>query len=67
MWGLPSIISLFHNEYNKFNNTVAQMLNSFYHRILKLLQNCMSGMKMSRFCNLLHDILMGKWFIYFLA
>ena len=31
MQGLPSILSLFHNEFNKFNNTVAQMLDSIYH------------------------------------
>ena len=29
--GLPSILSLFRNEFNKFNNTRAQMLDSFYH------------------------------------
>ena len=26
--GLPSILSLFHNEFNKFNNTRARMLDS---------------------------------------
>ena len=31
MQGLPSILSLFHNEFNEFNNTGAQMLDSFYH------------------------------------
>ena len=31
MRGLLSILSLFHNELNKFNNTRAQMLDSFYH------------------------------------
>ena len=31
MQGLPSILSLFHNMFNKFNNTRAQMLDSFYH------------------------------------
>ena len=29
--GLPSILSLFHNEFNKFNNTGARMLDSIYH------------------------------------
>ena len=29
--GLPSILSLFRNKFNKFNNTRARMLNSFYH------------------------------------
>ena len=31
MRGLPSILSLFHNRFNKFNNTRAQMLDSIYH------------------------------------
>ena len=32
MPGLPSILSLFRNEFNKFNKTEAQMLGSIYHR-----------------------------------
>ena len=31
MRGLPSIISLFRNEFNKFKNTRAPMLDSIYH------------------------------------
>ena len=31
MRGLLSILSLFRNEFNKFNNTGARMLDSFYH------------------------------------
>ena len=31
MGSLPSILSLFPNEFNKFNNTTAQMLDSIYH------------------------------------
>ena len=31
MRGLPSILSLFRNEFNKFNNARARMLDSFYH------------------------------------
>ena len=31
MLGLPSILSLFHNKLNKFNNSGAQMLDSIYH------------------------------------
>ena len=31
MRGLPSILSLFRNEFDKFNNTRAQMLDSIYH------------------------------------
>ena len=31
MRGLPSILSLFRNEFNKFNTTRARMLDSIYH------------------------------------
>ena len=31
MRGLPSILFLFCNEFNKFNNTGARMLDYFYH------------------------------------
>ena len=31
MRGLPSTLSLFHNKFNKFNNTGARMLDSIYH------------------------------------
>ena len=31
MRGLPSILSLFRDEFNKFNNTRAQKLDSIYH------------------------------------
>ena len=37
MRGLPSILSLFRNEFNKFNNTRTRMLDSFYHMTLRLL------------------------------
>ena len=37
MRGLPSILSLFRNEFNKFNNTRARMLGSIYHMTLRLL------------------------------
>ena len=36
MRDLPSILSLFRNEFNKFNNTRARMLDSFYHMILSV-------------------------------
>ena len=35
MRGLPSILSLFRNEFNIFNNTGALMLDSIYHMSLK--------------------------------
>ena len=31
MRGLPSILPLFRNKFNKFNNTRARMLDSIYH------------------------------------
>ena len=37
MRGLPSILSLFRNEFDKFNNTGARMLVSIYHMTLRLL------------------------------
>ena len=37
MPGLPSILSLFLKEINKFNNTRAEMLDSIYHMTLRLL------------------------------
>ena len=36
MQGLPSILSLFRNEFNKFNNTRARMLDSIYHNDIKI-------------------------------
>ena len=51
---LPSILSLFCNDFNKFNSTGAQMLDSIYHiKIkLKLIKTCILGVKKSRFCDL---------------
>ena len=52
MRGLPSILSLFHNKFDKFNNTGVQMLDSIYHITmmrLKLLKNHNFGVKKSRF------------------
>ena len=54
MQGLLSILSLFRNEFNKFNTTGARMLDSIYHMtvmILKLLNNHIFGVKRSRFCH----------------
>ena len=36
MRGLPGILSLFRNEFNKFNNTGARVLDSICHMILKV-------------------------------
>ena len=50
MRGLPSILSLFRNEFNKFNNTRARMLDSIYHIMtLKLLWNLISAVKRYKF------------------
>ena len=38
MRGLSSILSLFRNEFNKFNNTGTQMLDSIYHMTLKFIK-----------------------------
>ena len=43
MRGLPSILSLFRNEFNSFNNTRARMLDSIYHITISL--NLISGVK----------------------
>ena len=45
MRGLPSILSLFRNEFKQFNNTRAQMLDSIYYMTLRLL----SGVKRYNF------------------
>ena len=37
MQGLPSILSLFRNKFNIFNNT--RMLDSIYHMTLKFLKS----------------------------
>ena len=38
MLGLPSILLLFRNEFNKFNDSGAQMLDSNYHMTLNYLK-----------------------------
>ena len=44
MQGLPRISSLFRNEFNKFNNTRARMLDSIYHMTLRLLWSLISAL-----------------------
>ena len=36
MRGLPSILSLFRSEFNKFNNRRTRMLDSIHHMTLRL-------------------------------
>ena len=45
MLGLPSILSLFRNEFNKFNNTRARMLDYIYHMTLRLRRSLISDVK----------------------
>ena len=45
MRGLPSILSLFRDEFNKLNNTRARMLDSIYHMTLRLLWSLISDIK----------------------
>ena len=42
MRGLPSISSLFRNEFDKFNNTGARMLDPIFHMTLGLVWNFIS-------------------------
>ena len=58
MRGLPSILLLFCNEFNKFHNTGAPMPDSIYHMTLKILKNCIFCVKMSRFSLILHNVIM---------
>ena len=57
MRGLPSIVSLYRNEFNKFNKTRARMLDSIYHMISKLLKTCIFCVKTSNFCQLLRNVI----------
>ena len=45
MQGLPSILSSYRNEFNKFNNTRTRMSDSIYHMTLRLLSNLISAIK----------------------
>ena len=58
MRGLQSILSLFRNEFKKFNNTRAWMLDSIYHMTLRLLWNLISAVKMLSFCHYVRNIVM---------
>ena len=53
MQGLPSILSFFSNEFNKFNNTRAQMLHCTYYMTLKLFKNRIFGVKTLRLRHIL--------------
>ena len=49
MRGLPSILSLFRNEFSKFNNKGARMLDSIYHMTVNNFCNRVFGVKTSEF------------------
>ena len=49
MRGLSSIVSLFHNEFNKLNNTRARMLDSIYRMTLREHWILISGVKRYNF------------------
>ena len=56
MRGLPSILSLFCNEFNKFNNTGARMLDSFYH----ITNTLKSGVKNVMICHHVRNVVMRR-------
>ena len=58
MRGLPSILSLFRNEFNKFNKARARMLDSIYHMALRLLYNLISAEKTLYFCHYVRNVVM---------
>ena len=47
------------NGFNKFNNTGTRMLDSINHMTLKSNKKCIFGVKISRFCHLLSNIIMN--------
>ena len=56
MWGLPSVLSLFCCEFNKFNNTRAQIQDSIYHVTQKILSlKSYLSVKKSRFWPYIHS------------
>ena len=50
------ILSLFRNEFNKFNNTRARMLDSIYH--MTNTRNLISGVKTLYFCHYVRNVVM---------
>ena len=56
MRGLPSILSLFRNEFNKFNNTRARMLDSIYHMTKTLKSHFWH--KTLKFCHYVRNVVM---------
>ena len=65
MRGLSSILLLFSNEFNKFNNTGARVLDSIYHMTLKIFKNRIFGVKTSRFCHLLRNVIRQCYLLFY--
>ena len=61
MRGLQSIFALFRNKFNKFNNTVAGMLDSINHMTLKYFCSHFFGVKTSRFCHKFETLLWASF------
>ena len=61
MRGLPGLLSLFCNQFDKFNNTGARkkIFGSIYHMTLKILKNSFFAVKTSRLYHLLRNIIMN--------
>ena len=59
----PRILFLFRNEFNKFNNTRAQMLDSIYHMTLILLWNLISVVKRCNFVIIYAELLRFPKFV----
>ena len=57
MRGLSSFLSLFHNEFNKFNKTRARMLDFIYHMTLRILWNPISAVETLYFCHYVHNVM----------
>ena len=78
MMGMPSILSLFRNEFNKFNDTRARMLDSIYHNDIKITLKshfCRKNVIILSLCtqrcygrhNVSHKSISHLWFIDFIA
>ena len=59
MRGLPSILSFFRNEFIKFNNTRARMLDSIYHMTLRFLWSLTADGKTLKYCHYVRNVVMG--------
>ena len=58
MRGLPSILSLFRNEFYKFNKARARMLDSIYHMTLRILLNLIFCVKTLQCCQYVRNNVM---------